>query len=303
MHRRRLLGRATADGDTTVPDVGVSRPPVATSGAAPQRVPLETTPPADPTAPAEAQVRILGLPTVEGPGRPPAERIDLLTEVIVYLALHREGVDSRLLAEEIWPSDTTEEIADAALAEARQWLGTDANGSPRIMIGPDGRWWLSPDVRCDWELFVAYTHRAGLPGSDAEADLTTALRMVSGPLWTDLPAGRYRWATTGPIARSTWAGVVDVAHRLAQLTLDFGDTMTAMAACRTGLRAVPTPEVLWRDLLRTVAARGDRRTLQAVATEMYRTIGVSGVRRGGRAEAETDALVQTLLPGFRRGRR
>ncbi|ETA04500.1 hypothetical protein CcI6DRAFT_00276 [Frankia sp. CcI6] len=292
-----------ADGDTTVPDVGVSRPPTGTPGAAPQRVPLETTPPADPTAPAEAQVRILGLPTVEGPGRPPAERIDLLTEVIVYLALHREGVGSRLLAEEIWPSDTTEEIADAALTEARQWLGTDASGLPRIMIGPDGRWWLSPDVRCDWELFVAYTHRAGLPGSDAEADLTTALRMVSGPLWTDLPAGRYRWATTGPIARSTRAGVVDVAHRLAQLTLDFGDTMTAMAACRTGLRAVPTSEVLWRDLLRTVAARGDRRTLQAVATEMYRTIGVGGVRRGGRAEAETDALVQTLLPGFRRGRR
>ncbi|WP_175084245.1 hypothetical protein [Candidatus Frankia nodulisporulans] len=175
-------------------------------------------------------------------------------------------------------------------------------GTPRLAADAQGRWRLSPDVRCDWELFVAYTHRAALPGSDTEADLTTALRMVSGPLWTNLPDGRYRWVTAGPIARGTREGVIDVAHRLAGLTLDFGDTMTAMAACRTGLRAVPTAQVLWRDLLRTVAARGDRRTLEAVVTEMYRTIGTAGTRRGGWAEAETDGLVQTLLPGYRRAR-
>jgi hypothetical protein len=157
---------------------------------------------------------------------------------------------------------------------------------------------LSPDVRCDWDLFAAYAHRSTLPTSDNEADLTTALQMVSGPLWTNLPAGRYGWLASTQVPKATRTAVVDVAHRLAMLTLGFGDTMTAMAACRTGLRAVPASEVLWRDLLRTVAARGDRRTLEAVVAEMYRTVAPDSP--AGRAEPETDALVQELLPGFRR---
>ncbi|WP_251747534.1 LysM peptidoglycan-binding domain-containing protein [Frankia sp. AiPs1] len=285
---------------SAAPPSAVPEPPPA-MGLPPVREPQ----PDEPMATGEAQVRVLGTPTVEGPGRQPTDDLDLLTEIAVYLALHREGAHRRLLAEEIWPADAEPDdyAVDAALGEARRWLGADAEGRPRLSVDPQGRWRLSPDVRCDWELFVAYTHRAGMPGGDTEADLTTALRMVSGPLWTNLAADRYRWATTGPIARSTRAGVVDVAHRLAELTLGFGDTMTAMAACRTGLRAVPASEVLWRDLLRTVSARGDRRTLEAVTTEMYRTIGAGGGRRGGRAEAETDALVQTLLPGFRRARK
>ncbi|WP_163552378.1 LysM peptidoglycan-binding domain-containing protein [Candidatus Frankia alpina] len=281
--------RTTATPTTAAPAAAAAAaPPAVTATSAAVREPRSD----EPMATGEAQVRVLGLPTVEGPGRQPTDDLDLLTEIAVYLALHREGAHRRLLAEEIWPPDAA--AGDGAV---------DAEGRPRLSLDPQGRWRLSPDVRCDWELFVAYTHRAGLPGGDTEADLTTALRMVSGPLWTNLPPGRYRWATTGPIARSTRAGVVDVAHRLAELTLSFGDTMTAMAACRAGLRAVPASEALWRDLLRTVSARGDRRTLEAVTTEMYRTIGAGGTPRGGRAEAETDALVQTLLPGFRRARK
>ncbi|MCK9897681.1 LysM domain-containing protein [Frankia sp. AgB32] len=290
-----------SDGDPTIP----GRVPRAADPfpAAQPPLPRATD---EPPATGEAQVRLLGVPTVEAPGPLPAVDADLLTEIVVYLALHREGAHRHQLAEEISFAGTDPGGGDAvvaALEKTRRWLGVDAEGRPRLAADPEGRWRLAPEVRCDWELFVAYNHRAEMPGSDTEADLTTALRMVSGALWTNLPADRYRWATAGPIARGTRAGVVDVAHRLAGLTLDFGDTMTAMAACRTGLRAVPTSQILWRDLLRTVAARGDRRTLEAVASEMYRTISSSGTRRGGRAEAETDALVQTLLPGFRKARR
>jgi hypothetical protein len=170
------------------------------------------------------------------------------------------------------------------------------------MVGPDGRWRLSPDVRCDWDLFVAYALRANQPTSDSEIDLTTALQMVTGPLWSDLPARRYGWLASSAIEATTRNAVVDVAHHLADLTLGFGDTTTAIAACRTGLRAVPTSEVLWRDLLRTVAARGDRKTLEAVATEMYRSITSTPAGSGRGAEPETDALVHDLLPGFRRRR-
>jgi hypothetical protein len=292
-----------SDGEPTIPDrPRPAGPSVAPGGSRPVHASHST----ESEATGEAQVRILGTPTVEAPGRQPAVDLDLLTEIVVYLALHREGAEHQQLVQEISFAGTDPGDGDAvrtALERVRRWVGVDGEGRPRLAVGPEGYWRLSADVRCDWELFVAYSHRADMVGSDTEVDLTTALRMVSGPLWTGLPADRYRWATTGPIARSTRAGVIDVAHRLAVLTLGFGDTMTAMAACRTGLRAVPASEVLWRDLLRTVAARGDRRTLEAVVTEMYRTISAGGSRRGGRAEAETDALVQTLLPGFRRARR
>nr|MDT0666051.1 bacterial transcriptional activator domain-containing protein [Micromonospora sp. DSM 115978] len=191
------------------------------------------------------------------------------------------------------------EIVTATFGHVRAWLGADGAGRPRLDARPDGRWQLGPDVRCDWDLFTAYAHRAHQPASDTEFDLTTALRMVSGPLWANLPAGRYGWLAPSDVENATRGAVVDVAHRLTELTLGFGDTTTAMAACRTGLRAVPSSEVLWRDLLRTVAARGDRRTLEAVAAEMYRTVGAGQAGGSGRqAEPETDALVQELLPGF-----
>ncbi|WP_396230852.1 bacterial transcriptional activator domain-containing protein [Frankia sp. EI5c] len=163
---------------------------------------------------------------------------------------------------------------------------------------------LSPDVRCDWELFVAYTHRAARPddASDPQSDLRDALSLISGPLWSDLPAGRYQWVGTTPVESTMRDAVIDAAHRLASLSLERGDTITAMAACRTGLRAVPAAETLWRDLLRTVAARGDRRTLEAVAAEFYRAVAARPGRGGTVTEPETDALIQELLPGFRRRR-
>lgn len=250
-------------------------------------------------AEADVEVRILGTPAVDAPGPVDQERLELLTELVIYLALHRDGVHPRVLAAAVWPRGASEDVVTATFGHANAWLGTDAAGKPRIAVGPDGRWQLSPDVRCDWDLFTAYAHRSSQPNSDAEIDLTTALRMVSGPLWSNLPAGRYGWLGTSAVQTATRAAVVDVAHRLTELTLGFGDTTTAMAACRTGLRAVPTSEILWRDLLRTVAARGDRHTLEAVVGEMYRAVGAShpGTQQ---ADAETDALVQELLPGYRR---
>ncbi len=256
--------------------------------------------------PADAEVRILGTPTVDAPGPVDPERIETLTELVVFLAAHRDGVHPGLVQAAIWPRGVPEDVVVATLRHAQAWLGPAPSGQPRITVGPDGRWRLSPDVRCDWELFVAYALRARQPTSDTEIDLTTALQMVSGPLWSNLPEGRYGWLATSPVEASTRKAVVDVAHQLAELTLRLGDTTTAIAACRTGLRAVPTAEALWRDLLRTVATRGDRRTLEAVAVEMYRNITIMSAsasapaRSGRQAEPETDALVQELLPGFRR---
>jgi hypothetical protein len=250
----------------------------------------------------EVEVRVLGTPTVHAPGAVVPELVETLTELVVFLALHRDGVHPGLIPAGIWPRGAAGDVVAATLKHAQTWLGTDPDGRQLVLAGPDGKWRLSPGVRCDWDLFVAYIAQAEQPTSDTEIDLTTALQMVSGPLWANLPEGRYGWLAGSPIEAATRRAVVDAAHQLAELTLDFGDTTTAVAACRTGLRAVPAAEVLWRDLLRTVAARGDRRTLEAVAVEMYRTLPPAPGRAGSgrRAEPATDALVRELLPGFRR---
>jgi hypothetical protein len=55
--------------------------------------------------------------------------------------------------------------------------------------------------------------------------------------------------------------------------------------------------LLWRDVLSAVAAGGDRAELQSCAEELYAALGQ---RRVDTAHAETDTLVDDLLPGFRR---
>ncbi|MDT3444430.1 hypothetical protein [Pseudofrankia sp. BMG5.37] len=291
------------------------------------------TPPAELADPREAEIRVLGRPTVYAPGPVARDQVESLTELLVYLALHPDGAHPRTLSAALRPASarstasgraTPDFVTAASVSRARDWLGTGPSGHPRLVTGEDGRLRLGQDVRCDWWAFAAHAHQADQPpsaasggagiatvGSGAEAELAAALGLVTGPLLADLPAGRYGWLRSTGLEAGLRAAVVDVAHRLAERSLHAGDTATAMAACRTGLRAVPAAEPLWRDLLRTVAARGDRRTLEAVAAEMYRALpaataprpGVS-LPRGRRAqnrpaEPETSALLKALLPGYR----
>ena len=354
--RRRDL--PPGPGDTSPPRSGQQRPaavlpgpatrPSQTGPVSPIDLPYAAaappaTPRAEVAAQGDAEILVLGRPTVHAPGPIARDQVEPLTELLVYLALHPDGAHPRALSVALGPADTgrgsatpdaaaVDTVTATALGRARDWLGTGPSGHPRLVTGPDGRLRLGQDVRCDWWAFAAHAHRAGgRPGvkpaggsslatiggaGTVETELATALGLVTGPLFTGLPAGRYGWLRSTGLDASLCTAVVDVAHQLAEHSLDLGDTATAMAACRTGLRAVPAAETLWRDLLRTVAARGDRRTLEAVAAEMYRALPAgagtqpAGSQTRGRrlpapaAEPETNALVRSLLPGFRhRGRR
>ncbi|WP_307874741.1 BTAD domain-containing putative transcriptional regulator [Frankia nepalensis] len=324
-------GRVPATGHVPTPrHVSPDAPPVAGSGTrtgaerptggAGDRVDGAAGPagPPDEADPGAVEARILGRPTVSAPGPVAVDQIEALTELVVYLALHPDGVSTRALAAALWPQGMSEQGVADAIGHARGWLGADPTGRPRLSADADGRLRLGPDVGCDWTRFHAHACQAQAattgdgdrPPARAAEELAAALRLVTGPVAEDLPAGRYGWLHSIGIATHVRSAVVDVAHRLATLSLRSGDTVTAMAACRTGLRAVPAAEVLWRDLLRTVATRGDRNTLTAVATEMYRalppaTVPRPGARPSGRrhsgpaAEPETTALVQALLPGYR----
>ena len=60
---------------------------------------------------------------------------------------------------------------------------------------------------------------------------------------------------------------------------------------------MPASEDLWRAKLQLAARFADRAGIEAVASQMYAAISEHGSPVG--ASAQTDALVDELLPGFR----
>jgi hypothetical protein len=244
------------------------------------------------------EVTSLGHVSVTGPGELDEERRDLLTELIVYLALHPQGIHPNVLSAAIWPRGVSDDVRDSALAQAATWLGVDEQGTPRLAIDADGRWRLSrAGVRFDWDVFRALANRSAT-GDDAIGDLELALTQVTGTAWTGLPALRYGWLAYETVEADARVAVVAVARRLAELTAQSGDPLRARNALLAGLRMTPACEEIWRDALKLANRFAGEADVRAVATDMYAAIARYGSPRG--AEPETDALVDELLPGYRK---
>ncbi len=152
-------------------------------------------------------------------------------------------------------------------------------------------------MRVDWDVFRSLVAQATTM-DDARGPLSTALGLVRGPAWSNLPAGRYSWLAASGIERRMAGTVVDAALKLAEASLRYNDGGLARSALQTGLAFNPASEELWRATLRLASHFGGQGDLGTVAAQMYAAIRKHGGPRG--AEAETDALVDELLPGYRR---
>jgi LysM domain/Bacterial transcriptional activator domain len=271
-------------------------PPVLLHGPAARQVPARHL---DLDADLPVEVQLLGALDVDAPGPLEAERRELATELVALLALNPEGVHPNVISSALWPRGVADPVRDATLAHAQGWLGRDSAGRPRLRQDGKGRWVLDEDVRCDWQVFHALATRADETDdpSHAEELRAQALTLVIGPAFEGLPSGRYAWLARIGSERTMRSVVVTTAHRLAEQRRSRGDLWGAQQAARSGLRLLPEAELLWRDLLGAIADSGDRAELQACAEELYATLGH---RRVPAAHAETDTLVDALLPGFRR---
>ena len=171
------------------------------------------------------EITSLGHVSVTGPGELDEDRRDLLTEIVVYLALHPEGIHPNVLSAAIWPRGVSDDVRDSTLAQAATWLGVDEQGEPRLAIDSDGRWRLSRSgVRLDWDAFRALANRAAT-GDDPIGDLELALTQVTGAAWTGLPAPRYGWLAYETVEADVRVAAVAVARRLAELTAQAGDPL------------------------------------------------------------------------------
>jgi hypothetical protein len=226
------------------------------------------------------EVRLLGPVTVDAPGELDPARADLLREFVVAVALAgARGVHPSVLEAALWPHGAADGVLAATVAHARAWLGPG-----RLRLGPDGRYRFGPDVRVDVWVFAALADDGGLPAARA------ALRLVRGHVLDALPAGRYGWlAARGDDAR--WRdAVVSLARRVADTEPAPSDVL---AAARVGLRVDPANEFLWRAALRASAA--DPSALRAAACQLQQVRAEWG---GGATSAETDSLLDSLLPGI-----
>jgi hypothetical protein len=262
--------------------------------------PLPDTAPAGhliPGSPATVDVTLLGATRVNAPGMIEPERLGLATELVVFLAIHPEGVHPNVLAAAIWPRGVTREVRDAALARAEDWLGTDGIGRPHLASDASGRLRLGSEVRVDWHVFCALMARAAAGGQEEDAALEQALGLVSGPFMDGREPGRYAWLAGDGLEYEAAARVADAAHRLSQLRLAQGDPGGAMDAARAGLRLAFDDELLWRDLLTAAHATGHEHLLRAAVAELCARTALDQVLP--RMAPETETLIDELLPSWR----
>ncbi len=247
----------------------------------------------DLSRPAAVEIDLLGPVEIDADGDIDPGRRDLATEIAVFLASQDWGVHPNVLAGAIWPRGISPELRDSALEHTRAWLGDNA-----VKLDQNGRWTLDRSIiRVDWDVFRSLVKQAETM-DDPRGPLSTAMDLVHGPAWSNLPAGRYSWLAASGIERKMAEAIIETALKLAEASLRYNDGALARTALQTGLRFNPACEELWRATLRLASHFGDQNDISAVANQMYAELRRHGGPRG--AEAETDALVDELLPGYRR---
>ncbi|WAX78566.1 BTAD domain-containing putative transcriptional regulator [Streptomyces sp. KMM 9044] len=242
--------------------------------------------------------RLVGPYEIIGLDTPDGERSALLHEALALLLLHREGVHPRVLSSVLWPRGVTDDVREALLDRLRAWLGTDADGTPRLGTDRTGRLTLAQSVVSDLDVLRSLYHEATQgKGVDSRAVrgrlLTDALVLVRGPLLADRPEGRYRWLTHEIVDAQLPLLVADTGLALSEFHMEKSRAEKAIEALDAALRTAPVDERLWNELLRATHALDDPSRLTALATDL---VGRSGARG---LPPRTEALLDELLPAWR----
>lgn len=210
----------------------------------------------------EVQVRVLGPIEIEGAARPFTRA--WAVELIVYLALHRNGASSDQWATALWPDRV---MAAASLhstaSAARRSLGTSLSGEDHLPRA-HGRLSLGPSVGSDWTRFEELSCR------DDPESWRLALELIRGRPFEGLRAPD--WCLLEGIAANVEAVVVDLASRYAEVRLSEGDPSGAEWAARQGLRVSAYDERLYRILLRAADAAGNPAGVESVMSELVRLV-------------------------------
>ncbi|MHB1585378.1 MAG: AfsR/SARP family transcriptional regulator [Acidimicrobiales bacterium] len=203
------------------------------------------------------EVAVLGPVEVRGAARPFRRAWSL--ELVVYLAMHPEGVTSSQWAAALWPDRIVADPTRHSIASAaRRSLGAGPCGDhlPRRHGGLR----LAASVVTDWQ-------RLRTLAADGEPTAwAAALGLVRGRPFDGLRDPD--WAVLEGTMATIEEEVGALAVRLGEHCLAAGDGRRAASAARRGLLASPYDERLFRVLLRAADALGNPAGVEAVMAEL-----------------------------------
>jgi DNA-binding SARP family transcriptional activator len=229
------------------------------------------------------EVLVLGPVEIVGAARPFARA--WAVELIVYLAMHRNGASSEQWATALWPDRI---MAAASLhstaSAARRSLGVSISGEDHLPRA-HGRLTLAASVKSDWNRFVELSERA------EPENWHRALDLIRGRPFEGLRAPD--WVLLEGIAATIEATVVDLASRYAEHCLSAGDPGRAEWSARQGLQVSAYDERLYRLLLRAADAAGNPAGVESVMTELVRLVA-DDVEPYDAVHPETLELYRTL---------
>lgn len=240
------------------------------------------------------EVAVLGPVSVRG--LPFAFRRAAALELVVYLALHREGVRHAEWSLALWPDrPVSPATVHSTASDARRALGRASDGAARLPCGPLLR--LDRSVVTDVDRFADLSAAA-----TCEAYIEAA-GLLRGPLFGGLR--RSDWAVLDGTQARVEALVVQTVLQAAEELRRVGRASDAEWTVRRGLLVCPYDERLYRALLRALAAQGNRTGLRAAMAQLLvvaREPAATLRRRDGSAmdhlHPETTNLYRELLCGW-----
>lgn len=266
-------------------------------GTAPRRdVPLTVALTATKTRHAEVEVRVLGTPEIEG-GKEPVDR-KKSKELVVYLALHPDGVDESQLKAALWPGQVpTSGSFNQTVSKARLCLGRTEDGVHHLPHVADGRYRVGPSVGSDIRrLEVAFAKANVSSADDVIDELAAALGAVRGTPFAG--ATGYEWAHADGYLARIEAIVADAALLLSEWCYDRRDAARALWAAGQGLLASPGDERLFRMRMRAHDLAGNPAGVESVMEELCRV--VESLEPHDDLHPETVALYEELSRRRRR---
>jgi hypothetical protein len=186
---------------------------------------------------AHIEVRILGPVEVLGwqsaPDRP------VVTELVCYLALHRDRpVSGVALRAALRPDETDKEQSAKTLRTYLSMLRKSLGPNVLPNAGSAG-YRLADGVATDWDTF---RRLSDLPDLDARLE---ALKLIRGRPFEGVSADGYAWVFTGYWISDLEVSVVRRAKEAARMCRDVGRVDDELWSLRQGLLAVPSDFTLW----------------------------------------------------------
>ncbi|MGK5741523.1 AfsR/SARP family transcriptional regulator [Micromonospora sp. URMC 103] len=229
------------------------------------------------------ELRVLGEPTLLVDGQPLTIRRTAAVEVLVLLAAHPDGADTRQLIDAIWPGPPRHSLTGrlyTTLSELRATIRT-ASGL-NVIDHTDERYRLNPnhlDVDL-WRLLDAVQNAA-----TAVTHTTIAWKAVIDAYPDELAAGR-AWPWLNPIRETVRRHVIDAHVALADAAPDIQRTLMLLQAA---IRIDPYNSDLNTRAVNALAAAGEHAAANKLRDGYARRLNEAGLHmEDGRGPTATN---------------